>query len=53
MPVYRCSETGGFRHMVKLSDKESGIGFDPMRFRFTCMHEQIEDYLENSGVAWT
>ena len=48
-----AAKQAGVRHIVKFSGKESGIGFDPMRFRFTRMHEQIEDYLEASGVAWT
>jgi uncharacterized protein YbjT (DUF2867 family) len=48
-----AAKRAGVRHIVKLSGKESSIGFDPMRFRFTRMHEQIEDYLEASGVAWT
>ncbi len=24
-----------------------------MKFRFTRMHEEIQDYLERSGLAWT
>ena len=48
-----AAKRAGVRHIVKLSGKESSIGFDPMRFRFTRMHEEIEDYLEGSGVAWT
>jgi uncharacterized protein YbjT (DUF2867 family) len=48
-----AARQAGVPHIVKFSGKESGIGFDPMRFRFTRMHEQIEDYLEASGVAWT
>jgi len=48
-----AAKRAGVRHIVKLSGKESSIGFDSMRFRFTRMHEQIEDYLEASGVAWT
>ena len=47
------AKRAGVRHVVKFSGKESSIGFDPMRFRFTRMHEQIEDYLEESGLAWT
>lgn len=43
----------GVRHVIKFSGAESGIGFDPKKFRFTRMHEQIEDYLEGSGLAWT
>jgi uncharacterized protein YbjT (DUF2867 family) len=48
-----AAKRAGTPHIVKLSGKESGIGFDPMRFRFTRMHEQIEDYLEASGLGWT
>jgi uncharacterized protein YbjT (DUF2867 family) len=40
-------------HVVKFSGAESGIGFDPKTFRFTRMHEDIERYLEGSGMAWT
>jgi uncharacterized protein YbjT (DUF2867 family) len=43
----------GVRHVVKFSGAESGRGFDPLRFRFTRMHEEIEDYLEQSGLRWT
>ena len=41
------------RHVIKFSGKESGIGFDPRKFRYTAMHEEIEDYLEASGLTWT
>jgi uncharacterized protein YbjT (DUF2867 family) len=43
----------GVRHVIKFSGAESGIGFDPSKFRFAQMHEDIEDYLEGSGLAWT
>lgn len=43
----------GVRHVVKISGAESGIGFDQRKFRFTRMHEDIERYLERSGLAWT
>ena len=43
----------GVAHVVKFSGKESGIGFKAENFRFTRMHEEIERYLENSGLAWT
>jgi uncharacterized protein YbjT (DUF2867 family) len=46
-----AAKRAGVRHIVKFSGKESNIGFDPMKFRFTRMHKQIEDYLEASGVA--
>jgi uncharacterized protein YbjT (DUF2867 family) len=47
-----CKEAG-VSHVVKFSGAESGIGFDPTKFRFTKMHEEVEDYLESSGLAWT
>jgi len=43
----------GVEHVVKFSGKESGIGFEAANFPFTRMHEEIEDYLESSGLAWT
>lgn len=43
----------GVRHVIKFSGKESGVGFDPRKFRYAAMHEEIEDYLEGSGLAWT
>lgn len=48
-----ASKKAGVRHIVKFSGAESGIGFNPKAFRFTRMHEQIERYLEASGLAWT
>jgi uncharacterized protein YbjT (DUF2867 family) len=48
-----ASRNAGVRHIIKFSGAESGIGFDPEKFRFTRMHEQIERYLEGSGLAWT
>jgi uncharacterized protein YbjT (DUF2867 family) len=43
----------GVASVVKFSGRESGVGFDPAAFPFTRMHEEIEDYLESSGLAWT
>jgi len=40
-------------HVIKFSGEESQIGYDPQRFKFTREHEQIEDYLEASGLQWT
>jgi uncharacterized protein YbjT (DUF2867 family) len=48
-----AAKRAGVRRIVKFSGAESGIGFDPSKFRFTRMHEEIEDYLEISGMAWT
>jgi uncharacterized protein YbjT (DUF2867 family) len=48
-----ASRKAGVRHIVKYSGAESGIGFDPKAFRFTRMHEEIERYLEGSGLGWT
>jgi uncharacterized protein YbjT (DUF2867 family) len=44
-------KAAGVSHIVKFSGAEAG--FDPMKFRFTRMHEEVEDYLERSGLAWT
>src|SRR5262249_49501476 len=43
----------GVRFVVKFSGKESGIGFDQTRFRFTRMHREVEEFVESSGMAWT
>ena len=48
-----AARKAGVRHIVKFSGKESNIGFDARSFRFGWMHEEIERYLERSGVAWT
>ncbi len=45
-----CREAG-VRHVIKFSGAEPD--FDPKKFIFTRMHEEIEDYLEHSGLAWT
>lgn len=47
-----CKEAG-VGHVIKFSGEESQIGYDPQRFKFTREHEQIEDYLESSGLQWT
>ncbi len=43
----------GVRHIIKYSGAESGIGFSAQAFEPTLEHEQIEDYLVQSGIAWT
>jgi uncharacterized protein YbjT (DUF2867 family) len=48
-----AAKSAGVRHIVKFSGKESGVGFDPGAFRGTREHEEIERYLEGSGLAWT
>jgi uncharacterized protein YbjT (DUF2867 family) len=58
MPETQCRfidacKAAGVAHLVKFSGKESGIGFNARNFRFTRMHEEIEDYLEASGLGWT
>ena len=47
------AKSAGVHHIVKFSGAESGIGFNQRNFRFTRMHEDIEHYLEQSGLAWT
>jgi len=46
-------KAAGVAHVVKFSGKESNVGFDAKKFLFTRMHEEIERYLEASGLAWT
>jgi uncharacterized protein YbjT (DUF2867 family) len=46
-------KASGVAHVVKFSGRESGIGFNAQNFRFTRMHEEIERYLQESGLAWT
>ena len=48
-----AAKAAGVPHVVKLSGRESNIGFDPEKFLYTRMHEQVERYLEASGMAWT
>jgi len=48
-----AAKKAGVEHIVKFSGAESGMGFDATAFRFTRMHEEIERYLEGSGLAWT
>jgi uncharacterized protein YbjT (DUF2867 family) len=43
----------GVRQIVKLSGKESNVGYNARNFRFAKMHEEIERYLEASGLGWT
>jgi uncharacterized protein YbjT (DUF2867 family) len=47
-----CKQAG-VQHVIKFSGEESQNGYDPQRFRYTREHEQIEDYLERSGLQWT
>ncbi|OQP40017.1 NAD(P)-dependent oxidoreductase [Niastella yeongjuensis] len=47
-----CKQAG-VHHVIKFSGEESQQGYDPQRFRYTREHEQIEDYLERSGLQWT
>jgi uncharacterized protein YbjT (DUF2867 family) len=48
-----AAKSAGVHHIVKFSGAESGVGFNQRNFRFTRMHEDIEHYLEQSGLAWT
>ncbi|MFL5744877.1 MAG: SDR family oxidoreductase [Niastella sp.] len=47
-----CKQAG-VHHVIKFSGEESQHGYDSQRFRYTREHEQIEDYLERSGLQWT
>jgi uncharacterized protein YbjT (DUF2867 family) len=48
-----AAKAAGLNHVIKFSGAESGIGFRHQNFRFTRNHQQVERYLEGSGVAWT
>jgi uncharacterized protein YbjT (DUF2867 family) len=48
-----AARSAGLRHVIKFSGLESGIGFNQQNFRYTRNHQQIERYLESSGIAWT
>jgi uncharacterized protein YbjT (DUF2867 family) len=48
-----AARSAGVRHVIKFSGRESGIGFDQFNFRYSRVHQQIERYLEASGLAWT
>src|SRR2546429_9308008 len=48
-----AAKSAGVRHIIKFPGKESGIGFNPANFGPTRMHEEVERYLERSGLAWT
>ncbi|GIH03619.1 NAD(P)-dependent oxidoreductase [Rhizocola hellebori] len=48
-----AAKAAGVPHIVKYSGKESGVDFDPDKFRGTREHLEIERYLETSGLAWT
>jgi len=48
-----AARAAGVHHIVKFSGAESGVGFIQRNFRFGRMHEDIERYLEQSGLAWT
>ena len=48
-----AAKKAGLKRIVKFSGAESGVGFEAKNFRFTRMHEEIERYLERSGIAWT
>ncbi|HEY0815812.1 MAG TPA: NAD(P)H-binding protein [Pseudonocardia sp.] len=48
-----AAQAAGVPHIVKLSGREAGVGFDQDAFRGTRWHGQIERYLERSGAAWT
>ncbi|KAA2240698.1 NAD(P)H-binding protein [Chitinophaga agrisoli] len=46
-------KAAGVPHVIKFSGEESQIGYNPQHFRFTREHNEIEGYLERSGLQWT
>lgn len=47
------AKEAGVPHVIKFSGAESGIGFNSQNFIGMRQHENIEDYLINSGLNWT
>ncbi|GHO42045.1 SDR family oxidoreductase [Ktedonospora formicarum] len=43
----------GVRHIVKLSGRGAGVGSNIKPFRTVRLHNEVEQYLEGSGLAWT
>lgn len=43
----------GLPHLIKYSGADSGIGFNGQNFISQRTHENIEDYLVDSGLKWT
>jgi len=48
-----AAKKAGVQHIIKYSGAESGIGFNAQNFIGTKNHENVEDYLVHSGLAWT
>lgn len=52
MAFVDAARAAGVSRIVKISGQESGIGFDARAFRFTRMHEEVERYIEDSGIGF-
>lgn len=48
-----AAKKAGVQRIIKFSGKEAGRGFDARNFRFTRMHEEVERYIESTGMRWT
>lgn len=48
-----AAKSADVRHIVKFSGMGAGIDYNTKLFRTVRLHEEIERYLEGSGLAWT
>jgi uncharacterized protein YbjT (DUF2867 family) len=48
-----CVKEAGVPHLIKYSGADSGVGFNARNFVSQDAHEQVEDYLVDSGLKWT
>jgi uncharacterized protein YbjT (DUF2867 family) len=47
------AKAAGLPHLIKYSGTDSGIGFNGQNFISQRWHENLEDYLVDSGLKWT
>jgi uncharacterized protein YbjT (DUF2867 family) len=52
MSFVDAAKAAGVPFVIKYSGTESGIGFNTQNFIAQTIHEQMEDYLINSGLKW-
>ncbi|MEO6868328.1 MAG: SDR family oxidoreductase [Ginsengibacter sp.] len=48
-----AAKDSGVKHIIKYSGADSGVGFNSQNFISQKEHENLEDYVVNSGLDWT
>ena len=48
-----AAKDAGVTHIIKYSGVDSGIGFNSQNFISQKEHENLEDYVINSGLEWS